>query len=46
MKKKIGLVFSHCHWDIEWYMPFGSFAVLSCHSVLYGLYGVRGHGNL
>ena len=23
--KKTGFVFSHCHWDIEWYMPFRSF---------------------
>ncbi|MFH1904231.1 MAG: glycoside hydrolase family 38 C-terminal domain-containing protein [bacterium] len=24
-KRKIGFVFSHSHWDIEWYMPYRSF---------------------
>ena len=23
--KKTAVVFSHCHWDIEWYLPFRSF---------------------
>jgi alpha-mannosidase len=25
MRKKTALVFSHVHWDIEWYLPFRSF---------------------
>jgi hypothetical protein len=23
--KKTAVVFSHCHWDIEWYLPFRAF---------------------
>jgi len=25
MSKKTGILFSHAHWDIEWYMPYRSF---------------------